>query len=89
MTEFLTCEFLRGQHLKFISGVKLVMDRKYKVDIDSDKENDEEKNNEDDDIFDTIPFENTSRKLVCLSITRYDATASLSRRQFDFARHYL
>ena len=40
------------------------MDRKYKVDIDSDKENDEENNNEDDDKFDPIPIENTSSKLL-------------------------
>ena len=40
------------------------MDRKYKVDIDSDKENGEENNNEDDDKFDPIPIENTSSKLL-------------------------
>ena len=38
------------------------MDRKYKVNIDSDKENDEENNNEDDDKFDAIPIENTCSK---------------------------
>ena len=40
------------------------MDRKYKVNIDSDKENDEENNNKDDDKFDPIPIENTSSKLL-------------------------
>ena len=39
------------------------MDRKYVVDIDSDKENDEENNNKDDDKFDPIPVENTSSEL--------------------------
>ena len=40
------------------------MDKKYKVDIDSDKENDEENINEDDDKFDPMPIENTSSKLL-------------------------
>ena len=40
------------------------MDRKDKVDIDSDEENDAENNNEDDDWFDPIPIENTPRKLL-------------------------
>ena len=65
------------------------MDIKYKVDIDSDKENDKENNNEDDGKFDPIPNENTYSKLFCLSITRYEATASSLRRQFGLARRYL
>ena len=40
------------------------MDRKYKVNIDGDKENDGENNNEDDDKFDPIPIENTSSILL-------------------------
>ena len=40
------------------------MDRKYKVDIDCDKQNGEENNNEDDDKFDPISIENTSSKLL-------------------------
>ena len=40
------------------------MDKKYKVDIDSDKENDEENINEDDNKFDPMPIENTSSKLL-------------------------
>ena len=40
------------------------MDRKYKVDIDCNKENDEENNNEDDGKFDPIPVENTSSNLL-------------------------
>ena len=39
------------------------MDRKYKVDIDSDKQNDKENNNEDDGKSDPIPIENSSSKL--------------------------
>ena len=39
------------------------MDIKYKVDIDSDEETDEENNNEDDVKFDPIPIENTYSKL--------------------------
>ena len=66
------------------------MDRKYKVDIDSDKQNDKENNNEDDDKSDPIPIENSSSKLFfCLWITRYEATALSLRRQFDFARRFL
>ena len=40
------------------------MDRKYKVDIDSDKENDEGNNSKDDGKFDPIPIKNTSSKLL-------------------------
>ena len=40
------------------------MDRKEKVDIDSDEENDEDNNYEDDDEFDPVPIENTSSKLL-------------------------
>ena len=40
------------------------MDRKEKVDIDSDEEKDEENNNEYDDGFDPIPIGNTSSKLL-------------------------
>ena len=44
------------------------MDRKYKLDIDSDKENDEGNSNKDDNKFDPIPIEqtvsNTSSKLL-------------------------
>ena len=40
------------------------MDKKHKVDIDSDKENDEENNKEDDDKFDPMPIENSSSKLL-------------------------
>ena len=40
------------------------MDKKHKVDIDSNKENDEENNKEDDDKFDPMPIENSSSKLL-------------------------